>query len=214
MRAFPAAPCCVDTKDQLRALAPSAECPIAKENLARGLLHLGHAGKVGISCTRLVLCFLRVWRGLSGVSVKMAVGWAFAGRMPAAPPASCSACCYACVFPETLRSCSADLVGIPHCSPGLPCLRTHHVHSSVGPEVPLASPPLRALCFWVLLRPCRSCCRLIHTGPSVFCSSVSVTATRLPLSPLTVPHPCAPLAWPSLLLLPSPRACLAPQAPA
>uniref|UniRef100_A0A2K5RNH5 Germinal-center associated nuclear protein n=1 Tax=Cebus imitator TaxID=2715852 RepID=A0A2K5RNH5_CEBIM len=53
MRAFPAAPCCVDVSDRLRALAPSAECPIAEENLARGLLDLGHAGKLGISCTRL-----------------------------------------------------------------------------------------------------------------------------------------------------------------
>ena len=52
MRAFPAAPCCVDVDDRLRALAPSAECPIAEENLARGLLDLGHAGRVGISCTR------------------------------------------------------------------------------------------------------------------------------------------------------------------
>ncbi|XP_004429738.1 PREDICTED: germinal-center associated nuclear protein [Ceratotherium simum simum] len=52
MRAFPAAPC-VDVNDRLRALAPSAECPITEENLAKGLLDLGHAGKVGISCTRL-----------------------------------------------------------------------------------------------------------------------------------------------------------------
>lgn len=54
MRAFPAAPC-VDVNDRLRALAPSAECPITEENLAKGLLDLGHAGKVGISCTRSVL---------------------------------------------------------------------------------------------------------------------------------------------------------------
>uniref|UniRef100_A0A2K5HF91 Germinal-center associated nuclear protein n=1 Tax=Colobus angolensis palliatus TaxID=336983 RepID=A0A2K5HF91_COLAP len=53
MRAFPAAPCCMDVSDRLRALAPSAECPIAEENLARGLLDLGHAGRLGISCTRL-----------------------------------------------------------------------------------------------------------------------------------------------------------------
>ncbi|XP_060054840.1 germinal-center associated nuclear protein isoform X2 [Erinaceus europaeus] len=53
MRAFPAAPCCVDVEDRLAALAPSAECPIAEENLARGLLDLGHAGRVGVSCTRL-----------------------------------------------------------------------------------------------------------------------------------------------------------------
>lgn len=53
MRAFPAAPCCVDVNDRLQALVPSAECPITEENLAKGLLDLGHAGKVGISCTRL-----------------------------------------------------------------------------------------------------------------------------------------------------------------
>uniref|UniRef100_G3U120 Germinal-centre associated nuclear protein MCM3AP domain-containing protein n=1 Tax=Loxodonta africana TaxID=9785 RepID=G3U120_LOXAF len=53
MRAFPAAPCGVDAADRLRALAPSAECPITAENLARGLLNLGHAGKLGVSCTRL-----------------------------------------------------------------------------------------------------------------------------------------------------------------
>ncbi|XP_006893986.1 PREDICTED: germinal-center associated nuclear protein [Elephantulus edwardii] len=53
MRAFPAAPCGMDIADQLRALIPSAECPITAENLAQGLLNLGHAGKLGISCTRL-----------------------------------------------------------------------------------------------------------------------------------------------------------------
>ncbi|KAM9694818.1 germinal-center associated nuclear protein isoform 1-T4 [Trichechus inunguis] len=53
MLAFPAAPCGVDVADRLRALAPSAECPITAENLARGLLNLGHAGKLGVSCTRL-----------------------------------------------------------------------------------------------------------------------------------------------------------------
>ncbi|XP_040842702.1 germinal-center associated nuclear protein [Ochotona curzoniae] len=53
MRAFPAAPCCVDATDQLRALTPSAQCPIAEGNLTKGLLDLGHAGKVGISCIRL-----------------------------------------------------------------------------------------------------------------------------------------------------------------
>ncbi|XP_068963305.1 germinal-center associated nuclear protein-like isoform X2 [Petaurus breviceps papuanus] len=53
MRAFPAAPCCVDLSNRLQALSPSAECPIAKENLAKGVLNLGHAGKLGVSCTRL-----------------------------------------------------------------------------------------------------------------------------------------------------------------
>ncbi|XP_027713217.1 germinal-center associated nuclear protein [Vombatus ursinus] len=53
MRAFPAAPCCVDLSNRLQALSPSAECPIARENLAKGVLNLGHAGKLGVSCTRL-----------------------------------------------------------------------------------------------------------------------------------------------------------------
>ncbi|XP_038604886.1 germinal-center associated nuclear protein [Tachyglossus aculeatus] len=53
MRAFPAAPCCVDQNDRLKALSPSAECPIAEENLARGILNLGNAGKLGVYCTRL-----------------------------------------------------------------------------------------------------------------------------------------------------------------
>uniref|UniRef100_A0A7M4EGJ7 Minichromosome maintenance complex component 3 associated protein n=1 Tax=Crocodylus porosus TaxID=8502 RepID=A0A7M4EGJ7_CROPO len=53
MRAFPAAPCCVDPKNKLKALSPSAECPIAEENLAKRIVNLGHAGKLGISCTRL-----------------------------------------------------------------------------------------------------------------------------------------------------------------
>ncbi|KAM9123946.1 germinal-center associated nuclear protein [Pangshura tecta] len=53
MRAFPAAPCCVDPKNKLKALSPSAECPIAEENLTKRIVNLGHAGNLGISCTRL-----------------------------------------------------------------------------------------------------------------------------------------------------------------
>nr|XP_056712839.1 germinal-center associated nuclear protein [Euleptes europaea] len=53
MRAFPAAPCCVDPKNQLKALLPSAECPISRENLAKGMVDLGHAGRLGTSCCRL-----------------------------------------------------------------------------------------------------------------------------------------------------------------
>ncbi|ELW67982.1 80 kDa MCM3-associated protein [Tupaia chinensis] len=53
MWAFPAAPCCAAANDQLRALVPSAEWPITEQNLVRGLLDLDHAGKIGISCTRL-----------------------------------------------------------------------------------------------------------------------------------------------------------------
>ncbi|XP_051852574.1 germinal-center associated nuclear protein-like [Antechinus flavipes] len=53
MKAFPAAPCYVDLSNLLQALSPSAECTIAKENLAKGVLNLGHAGKRGLSHTRL-----------------------------------------------------------------------------------------------------------------------------------------------------------------
>ncbi|NXT48335.1 GANP protein, partial [Pluvianellus socialis] len=53
MRAFPAAPCCTDTKNKLKALSPSAEWPIAMENLCKRIVNLGNAGKLGISCTRL-----------------------------------------------------------------------------------------------------------------------------------------------------------------
>uniref|UniRef100_G3VCS1 Germinal-center associated nuclear protein n=1 Tax=Sarcophilus harrisii TaxID=9305 RepID=G3VCS1_SARHA len=52
-RALPAAPCCVDLSNRLQALSPITECPIAKENLAKGVLNLGHAGKLGVSCARL-----------------------------------------------------------------------------------------------------------------------------------------------------------------
>ncbi|NXN07993.1 GANP protein, partial [Indicator maculatus] len=53
MRAFPAAPCCADPKNQLEALSPSAEWPITMENLCKRIVNLGHGGKLGISCTRL-----------------------------------------------------------------------------------------------------------------------------------------------------------------
>uniref|UniRef100_A0A8B9VN19 Germinal-center associated nuclear protein n=1 Tax=Anas zonorhyncha TaxID=75864 RepID=A0A8B9VN19_9AVES len=53
MRAFPAAPCCTDPQNKLKALSPSAEWPIAMENLCRKLVNLGNGGKLGISCTRL-----------------------------------------------------------------------------------------------------------------------------------------------------------------
>uniref|UniRef100_A0A670HVG0 Germinal-center associated nuclear protein n=1 Tax=Podarcis muralis TaxID=64176 RepID=A0A670HVG0_PODMU len=53
MRSFPAAPCCVDPKHKLKALSPSAECPIAREHLAKMIVNLGHAGNLGISCLRL-----------------------------------------------------------------------------------------------------------------------------------------------------------------
>ncbi|XP_061463613.1 germinal-center associated nuclear protein [Rhineura floridana] len=53
MRAFPAAPSCVDPNHKLKALSPSAECPIAREHLAKTIVNLGHAGNLGISCLRL-----------------------------------------------------------------------------------------------------------------------------------------------------------------
>ncbi|XP_074728490.1 germinal-center associated nuclear protein isoform X2 [Strix uralensis] len=53
MRAFPAAPCCADPKNKLKALAPSAEWPVTMENLRRGIVDLGNGGKLGVSCTRL-----------------------------------------------------------------------------------------------------------------------------------------------------------------
>ncbi|XP_066487561.1 germinal-center associated nuclear protein isoform X2 [Tiliqua scincoides] len=53
MRAFPAAPCCVDPNNKLKALSPSAECPIAREHLSRRIVNLGHAGNLGTSCLRL-----------------------------------------------------------------------------------------------------------------------------------------------------------------
>ncbi|KFQ70867.1 Germinal-center associated nuclear protein, partial [Phaethon lepturus] len=53
MRAFPAAPCCANPKNKLKALSPSAEWPIAMENLCKRIVNLGNGGKLGISCTRL-----------------------------------------------------------------------------------------------------------------------------------------------------------------
>ncbi|XP_053925215.1 germinal-center associated nuclear protein-like isoform X2 [Cuculus canorus] len=55
MRAFPAAPCCVDLKNSLKVLSPSAEWPISRENLCKGMVDLGHGGKLGISSIRLNL---------------------------------------------------------------------------------------------------------------------------------------------------------------
>ncbi|OPJ90239.1 germinal-center associated nuclear protein [Patagioenas fasciata monilis] len=53
MRVFPAAPCCMDPKNKLKALSPSAEWPIAMENLCKRMVNLGNGGKLGTSCTRL-----------------------------------------------------------------------------------------------------------------------------------------------------------------
>ncbi|XP_078537566.1 germinal-center associated nuclear protein [Lissotriton helveticus] len=53
MRAFPAAPCCMDHKDKLKALLPSAASPPDRDLFAKGILQLGHAGNLGVSYTRL-----------------------------------------------------------------------------------------------------------------------------------------------------------------
>ncbi|XP_019955220.2 germinal-center associated nuclear protein [Paralichthys olivaceus] len=53
MRGFPAAPCCVDPRFKLRALAPSAPAQPSIEDLARGLVNLGNAGTLAMSSTRL-----------------------------------------------------------------------------------------------------------------------------------------------------------------
>nr|XP_006636742.1 PREDICTED: germinal-center associated nuclear protein [Lepisosteus oculatus] len=54
MRAFPAAPCCVDPRFKLKALAPSAPSPPSLDLLARSVVNLGNAGNVAVSCTRLL----------------------------------------------------------------------------------------------------------------------------------------------------------------
>ncbi|XP_017285867.1 germinal-center associated nuclear protein isoform X2 [Kryptolebias marmoratus] len=54
MRGFPAAPCCVDPRFRLKALAPSAPTPPSGADLARGLINLGNAGVLAVSSTRLL----------------------------------------------------------------------------------------------------------------------------------------------------------------
>ncbi|XP_048827821.1 germinal-center associated nuclear protein-like [Brienomyrus brachyistius] len=53
MRDFPAAPGCVDPRFRLQALAPSAPPSPCLDRLARGVVNLGHAGDLSVSCTRL-----------------------------------------------------------------------------------------------------------------------------------------------------------------
>lgn len=53
MRAFPAAPCFVDPRCKLKALAPSADLT-SVEQLCRGLVNLGHAGSLCVSSSRLL----------------------------------------------------------------------------------------------------------------------------------------------------------------
>uniref|UniRef100_H3ARN8 Germinal-center associated nuclear protein n=1 Tax=Latimeria chalumnae TaxID=7897 RepID=H3ARN8_LATCH len=52
MRVFPAAPAAHDLRCNLQALAPSAS--ITQESLAKGVVNLGHAGSLEVSCTRLL----------------------------------------------------------------------------------------------------------------------------------------------------------------
>ncbi|XP_041925259.1 germinal-center associated nuclear protein [Alosa sapidissima] len=54
MRGFPAAPCCVDLRFKLKALAPSAPHIPSLDGLAKGLVNLGNAGNMAVSCTRLL----------------------------------------------------------------------------------------------------------------------------------------------------------------
>ncbi|TKS67603.1 Germinal-center associated nuclear protein [Collichthys lucidus] len=51
MRGFPAAPCCVDPRFKLKALAPSAPAQPSIADLARGLVNLGNSGTLALSST-------------------------------------------------------------------------------------------------------------------------------------------------------------------
>ncbi|XP_056145681.1 germinal-center associated nuclear protein [Lampris incognitus] len=52
MRGFPAAPCCVDPRFKLKALAPSAPSQPSLEDLSRGVVNLGNTGTLAVSSTR------------------------------------------------------------------------------------------------------------------------------------------------------------------
>ncbi|KAK5921323.1 hypothetical protein CgunFtcFv8_025038 [Champsocephalus gunnari] len=54
MRGFPAAPCCVDPRFKLKALAPSAPAQPSMADLARGVVDLGNSGTLALSSTRLL----------------------------------------------------------------------------------------------------------------------------------------------------------------
>ncbi|XP_034077413.1 germinal-center associated nuclear protein isoform X1 [Gymnodraco acuticeps] len=54
MRGFPAAPCCVDPRFKLKALAPSAPAQPSMADLARGVVNLGNSGTLALSSTRLL----------------------------------------------------------------------------------------------------------------------------------------------------------------
>lgn len=61
MRGFPAAPCCVDPRFKLRALAPSAPEQTSMADLARGVVNLGNSGTLSLSSTRYVLLKVQFW---------------------------------------------------------------------------------------------------------------------------------------------------------
>uniref|UniRef100_A0A3Q3M3Y8 Germinal-center associated nuclear protein n=1 Tax=Mastacembelus armatus TaxID=205130 RepID=A0A3Q3M3Y8_9TELE len=54
MRGFPAAPCCVDPRFKLKALAPSSPAQPSMADLAQGRVNLGNAGTLALSSTRLL----------------------------------------------------------------------------------------------------------------------------------------------------------------
>ncbi|XP_077599433.1 germinal-center associated nuclear protein [Stigmatopora nigra] len=54
MRGFPAAPCFVDPRFKLKALAPSAPAQQSIEDLTRGMIDLGNAGRLSLSSTRVL----------------------------------------------------------------------------------------------------------------------------------------------------------------
>ncbi|XP_061520847.1 germinal-center associated nuclear protein [Phycodurus eques] len=54
MRGFPAAPCFVDPHFKLKALAPSAPAQQSIEDLTRGMVNLGNAGRLSLSSTRVL----------------------------------------------------------------------------------------------------------------------------------------------------------------
>ncbi|XP_061679793.1 germinal-center associated nuclear protein [Syngnathoides biaculeatus] len=54
MRGFPAAPCFVDPRFKLKALAPSAPAQQSIEDMTRGIVNLGNAGRLSLSSTRVL----------------------------------------------------------------------------------------------------------------------------------------------------------------
>ncbi|XP_054620063.1 germinal-center associated nuclear protein [Dunckerocampus dactyliophorus] len=54
MRGFPAAPCFVDPRFKLKALAPSAPAQQSTEDLACGMVNLGNGGRLSLSSTRVL----------------------------------------------------------------------------------------------------------------------------------------------------------------